>query len=90
MAGGITVDEEFLQQPFLADSHSHPMPAETLDLLAYALARHAPSTVVLERDDRLDAADEILGRRCAHPRLRRRRPSKYGHAEVGCWIGRLA
>jgi uncharacterized protein (UPF0276 family) len=61
MAGGITLHETGLQRPFLADSHSHPIPAEALDLLAYALARHAPATIVLERDDRLDAADEILG-----------------------------
>jgi hypothetical protein len=60
MAGGTTVREDYLQKPFLADSHSHPMPVETLDLLAYVLAHHAASTVVLERDDRLDAADEIL------------------------------
>ena len=38
-----------------------PVPDETLDLLDYALARHTPATVVLERDDRLDAGDEILG-----------------------------
>jgi uncharacterized protein (UPF0276 family) len=60
MAGGIAVNEDGLQRPFLADSHSHPMPAETLDLLEYALACHDPSTIVLERDDRLDASDEIL------------------------------
>jgi uncharacterized protein len=60
MAGGVTVQDESLPRPFLADSHSHPIPDETLDLLGYVLARHAPSTVVLERDDRLDAADEIL------------------------------
>jgi uncharacterized protein (UPF0276 family) len=60
MAGGITVQEDGLSGPFLADSHSHPMPPETLDLLEYALARHAPATIVLERDDRLDAVDEIL------------------------------
>jgi uncharacterized protein len=60
MAGGIAVQEDGLSQPFLADSHSHPMPPETLDLLEYALARHAPATIVLERDDRLDAVDEIL------------------------------
>jgi uncharacterized protein (UPF0276 family) len=60
MAGGIAVDDDGLSRPFLADSHSHPMPPETLDLLEYALARHAPATVVLERDDRLDAVDEIL------------------------------
>jgi uncharacterized protein (UPF0276 family) len=60
MAGGIAVQEDGLSRPFLADSHSHPMPPETLDLLEYALARHAPATIVLERDDRLDAVDEIL------------------------------
>jgi uncharacterized protein (UPF0276 family) len=60
MAGGITVHDESLQRPFLADSHSHPLPDETLDLLDHALARHTPATIVLERDDRLDAADEIL------------------------------
>ena len=60
MAGGIAVHEDGLQRPFLADSHSHPLPPETLDLLDYVLARHAPATIVLERDDRLDAVDEIL------------------------------
>ncbi len=37
------------ERPFLADSHSHPIPEATLDLLGYVLERHAPSTVVLER-----------------------------------------
>jgi uncharacterized protein (UPF0276 family) len=60
VAGGTTVSEIFLEQPFLADSHSHPVPEGTLDLLDYALARQAPATIVLERDDRLDADDEIL------------------------------
>jgi uncharacterized protein (UPF0276 family) len=60
MAGGIEVRDESLKRPFLADSHSHPIPQETLDLLSYALTRHNPATVVLERDDCLDAAEEIL------------------------------
>jgi hypothetical protein len=60
MAGGIVVHDSRLPKPFLADSHSHPIPSETLELLDYALARHAPATIVLERDDRLDASDEIL------------------------------
>lgn len=60
MAGGIVLHDSRLQRPFLADSHSHPMPPETLDLLEHALARHAPATIVLERDDRLEASDEIL------------------------------
>jgi uncharacterized protein (UPF0276 family) len=60
MAGGVTVYDANLKRPFLADSHSHPIPEEALDLLGYVLMRHMPSTVVLERDDRLDATDEIL------------------------------
>ena len=60
MAGGTTVHDASLPRPFLADSHSHPIPDEALDLLDYVLARHAPSTIVLERDDRFDAVDEIL------------------------------
>jgi uncharacterized protein len=60
VAGGVTVRENFLERPFFADTHSHPVPDGVLDLLDYALARHAPATIVLERDDRLDAVDEIL------------------------------
>jgi uncharacterized protein (UPF0276 family) len=60
MAGGIAVHEGSLPRPFLADSHSHPMPEQTLDLLDCALARHAPASIILERDDRLDATQEIL------------------------------
>jgi uncharacterized protein len=58
MAGGVTVQDA--GRPFLADSHSHPVPDEALDLLAYALKRHRPQTIILERDERLDAFDEIL------------------------------
>jgi uncharacterized protein (UPF0276 family) len=60
VAGGMTVRKDFLQRPFLADSHSHPVPDGTLDLLDRVLARHAPETIVLERDDRLHAVGEIL------------------------------
>jgi uncharacterized protein len=60
MAGGVAVQDANLPRPFLADSHSHPVPEEALELLGYVLARHAPSTIVLERDDRLDLTDEIL------------------------------
>jgi uncharacterized protein (UPF0276 family) len=28
--------------------------------MRYAIARHTPSTIVLERDDRLDETEEIL------------------------------
>jgi uncharacterized protein (UPF0276 family) len=84
MAGGITVHDDGLQRPFLADSHSHPMPKETLDLLDYALARHAPATIVLERDDRLDAADEILGDVARiRARVNHRSAIIHGEAAVG-------
>jgi hypothetical protein len=60
VAGGVTLHEDFLQQPVQQDTHSHPVPEAALDLLDYALARQAPTAIVLERDDRLDAAEEIL------------------------------
>ena len=60
MAGGITIRNESLAKPLLADSHSHPVPDAALDLLEYALARHEPSVIILERDDRLEAGGEIL------------------------------
>lgn len=60
VAGGVTLHEDFLPRPFAADLHSHPVPEATFDLLDYALARHAPRSIVLERDDRFDATEEIL------------------------------
>jgi len=60
MAGGQIVDEAFMGRPFLADSHAYPVPDEALKLLDRVLERHTPSAIVLERDDRLDATDEIL------------------------------
>ncbi|SRR5579871_127976 len=60
MAGGVTIKDESLAKPLLADSHSHPVPDAALDLLAYTLARQEPSVIILERDDRLEAGDEIL------------------------------
>jgi uncharacterized protein (UPF0276 family) len=60
MAGGVAVRDDWLKEPFLADSHSHPVPDEAFDLLAYALARQTPRTIILERDERLEAGDEIL------------------------------
>lgn len=60
MAGGITIRDDSLARPLLADSHSHPVPDAAIDLLGHALARQTPSVIILERDDRLDAVDEIL------------------------------
>lgn len=48
------------QSAFFADSHSHPAPREALDLLAYALQRHKPAAIILERDNRLEFGREIL------------------------------
>jgi uncharacterized protein len=60
MAGGVTLHDDALARALLADSHSHPVPDAALDLLEYALARQTPSVIILERDDRLEAGDEIL------------------------------
>ena len=40
VAGGMSVSKDFLERPFLADSHSHPVPDQALDLLDRVLARH--------------------------------------------------
>ena len=60
MAGGVSVHDDALHRPLLADSHSSPVPAEALDLLAYALKRQSPDVIVLERDERLDEVEEII------------------------------
>jgi uncharacterized protein len=60
VAGGVSVEKDFLARPFLADSHSHPVPDGALDLLDRVLVRHRPDAIVLERDDRLREFDEIL------------------------------
>ena len=59
-AGGPQVDRPYLEQPALADNHSHPVPEEALELLGRALRRQCPETVILERDNELDKGDEIL------------------------------
>ncbi|MBV8510165.1 MAG: DUF692 domain-containing protein, partial [Xanthobacteraceae bacterium] len=59
MAGGITVRDPTGRQ-VLADTHSHPVEAVALDLLDHTLNRELPATIIVERDDRLDAAHEIL------------------------------
>jgi hypothetical protein len=60
MAGGVSIAEPGLGRPFLADSHSHPAPDAAMALLDYALGRHCPETIIVERDDRLEYFDEIL------------------------------
>ena len=60
LAGGITVDDDFLDRPYFVDSHSQPVPEEVLDLLEYALARQAPTSIIIEREGRLEAISELL------------------------------
>jgi len=60
VAGGVTVRDDLLPRPYLADSHSQPISDEALHLLLYALDRHAPAAIILERDDRFDVVEEIL------------------------------
>ena len=60
LAGGTVVDQPFLARPYFVDSHSHPVPDEALDLLEYALRRHKPANIIIEREGRLEAASELL------------------------------
>jgi uncharacterized protein (UPF0276 family) len=84
LAGGVTLHEDAVPQPFFADSHSHPVPDAALDLLDYVLARQDPATIVLERDDRLDVTDEILA---DVAQIRARLDRRFGEAHVGPVIG---
>jgi uncharacterized protein len=60
VAGGVTISAPFLDRPFLADTHDRPVPSGALDLLDHVLSRQAPSAIILERDERLGAVEEIL------------------------------
>jgi uncharacterized protein (UPF0276 family) len=60
MAGGMSFVHGGSEQSFFADSHSHPLETETLDLLERTLSLHSPDTIILERDDRLQETQEIL------------------------------
>ena len=77
LAGGVTVEADFLAQPYFIDSHSHPVPDEALDLLEYALARHAPANIIIEREGRLDAISELID---DVARVRARLTKSVGHA----------
>jgi uncharacterized protein (UPF0276 family) len=80
LAGSATVDEDFLVRPYFVDSHSHPVPDESLDLLEYALARHAPTNIIIEREARLDAISELLDD-VARVRARLADPIGYTHGQ---------
>jgi hypothetical protein len=60
MAGGVALPRDAAGRRLLADSHSHPVPDAAYDLLDHMLLRQNPQFIVLERDDRLDAVDEIM------------------------------
>ena len=60
IAGGMVLEESDDDGPYYADSHSHPAPAEAFDLLDKVLACHSPAAIVLERDKRVHATQEIL------------------------------
>lgn len=59
-AGGPLVHRPYLDAPFHADDHSHPVPEETLGLLEHALLRQRPRTVILERDNGYEQGEELL------------------------------
>jgi uncharacterized protein (UPF0276 family) len=80
LAGGITVEHDFLAQPYFIDSHSHPVPDEALDLLDYALARHAPTNIIIEREGRLEAISELLDD-VARVRARLNKSVRHAHGE---------
>jgi uncharacterized protein (UPF0276 family) len=74
------VRDDLLPKPYLADSHSQPVPDQALDLLVYALDRQTPAAIILERDDRLEAGGEI---RDDIARIRARvANARYGRAHV--------
>jgi uncharacterized protein len=54
VAGGVTMEG------LLIDTHDCPVPPPVFDLLAYLLERHAPDTIVLERDQDLHRLDEVF------------------------------
>jgi hypothetical protein len=84
VAGGETVRDNWQGGEFLSDSHNRPIPEETLDLLDYTLARHAPAAIVLERDDRIEAVDEIMQDLAqVHARLDARYEIEHGQSTLG-------
>ncbi len=59
-AGGPLIRRPYLDAPFHADNHSHPVPEQALELLEHALDRQHPHTVILERDNDFEQGDELL------------------------------
>ena len=59
-AGGPLIHRPYLDAPFHADNHSHPVPEQALELLERALQRQRPGTVILERDNDFEQGDDLL------------------------------
>jgi len=59
MAGGPVVERPYLDGPFWVDSHAQEVPDQALMLLAHALQRQQPQTIIVERDARVQYVDEI-------------------------------
>ena len=66
-AGGPLIHRPYLDAPFHADNHSHPVPEQALELLERALHRQRPGTVILERDNDFEQGDDSIGGRGASP-----------------------
>jgi uncharacterized protein (UPF0276 family) len=84
LAGGVTVEHDFLAQPYFVDSHSHPVPDEALDLLEYTFVRHAPANIIVEREGRLEAISELLD---DVARVRARLAKSIGHTHAQSTVG---
>jgi uncharacterized protein (UPF0276 family) len=54
LAGGTSYDD------VLVDSHDSPVPDEVFRMLEHLLGRTSPDSVIVERDQHLDAFDELL------------------------------
>ena len=86
MAGGVTMPRGvFWGGRSLQTSHSHPIPDGSIQSPRPYARAPEPEPIVLERDDRLDAVDEILDDVCRiRARLDRTRSEKaYGEPTVG-------
>ena len=57
---GIHVAGGIAQGELMIDSHDRPIPNGVLQLLRHVLQRQTPDAIILERDQRLDAFEEVL------------------------------
>jgi uncharacterized protein (UPF0276 family) len=60
LAGGTALSDPRVGRPVFVDSHSRPLSDGALGLLDAVLKHQSPHTIILERDERLEASGEIL------------------------------